>query len=144
VIHRLLTLIGATLAFWVLLALPARWAWGEATLVYSGVAMALCLVPAAVSLAWAAWAYRLPADKQLTMVLGGTGLRLFLVVGGAYALTASVPYFRMDQTPGFWTWVAVFYLFTLALETALSLAGRPAAEGSSLPAGPGAPAERLG
>ena len=127
-IRRQLLLIGSTVALWVAVALPARWAWGDAAAVQSGVAALLCLVPACVSLLWAGWAYAQPADKQLTMVLGGTGLRLFVIVGGAFALCQAVPYFGARDAPGFLIWVLVFYLFTLTLETVLSLAGRPAAE----------------
>jgi len=127
VIGRLLLLIGLTLAFWVLVAIPVRWAWGDAAAVYSGVAAVLCLIPAAGSLTWAVWAYRQPADKQLTMVMGATGVRLFAVVGGAFAIYQLIPYFRAHETPGFLTCVGVFYIFTLGLETVLSLAARPGA-----------------
>jgi cadmium resistance protein CadD (predicted permease) len=144
VIRRLAVLIGASLAFWVLVALPARAAWGDAALVYSATAMALCLLPAALTLAWATWAANQPADKQLTMVLGGTGVRLFAVAFGAFGLTRFVPYFREYETPGFWAYLAVFYLFTLALETILTVAGRTAADRDILPTGVTRPAERVG
>lgn len=140
VIRRLLLLIGTTLAFWVLVALPARWAWGDAALAYSATAAALCLVPATVSLAWAVSAYRQPAEKQFTMLMGGTGLRLFVVAGGAYGLYQAVPFFA--EHAGFLMWVGVFYMVTLALETVLSLAGRPAAD--AVPVGAAPPAEQAG
>jgi hypothetical protein len=135
--RRLVLLIGLTVAFWGLIALPARAVWGDAAVVCSGVAAILCLIPAAATLLWADWAYRQPIDKQFAMVLGGTGLRLFVVLAGAYALQSSVPYFREHDTPGFLLWVLGFYLFTLALETVLSVSGRPTAE--PLPAGPTPP-----
>ena len=125
--------IAGSIAFWALLALPARFIWGDSALTVSAVAAVLCLVPAAATFVWAAWAYRQPIEKQLAMVLGGTGVRLFVVLGGAYALNSSVPYLREHETPGFLAWVLVFYLFTLMLETALSVSSRPAAE--PLPAG---------
>jgi hypothetical protein len=140
VTRRLLLLIGATLAFWVLVALPARWAWGNVALTYSATAMALCLVPATVSLGWATWAYRQCADKQFTMIMGGTGLRLFAVAVGAFALYRSIAYFA--EHDGFLTWVGVFYVVTLALETTFSLAGRPASDVLSESAAP--PAARVG
>jgi len=56
------------------------------------------------------------------MVLGGTGVRVFGVLLAGFALFQGVPYFR--QYPGFWTWLLVSYLFTLALEMALLLVGR--------------------
>ena len=130
--------MGLTVAFWGVLALPARAVWGDAAVVYSAVAAVLCLIPAAATLLWAEWAYRQPVDKQFAMVMGGTGVRLFVVLAGAYALQSSVPYLREHETPGFLVWVLAFYLVTLALETGLSVIGRPAAP-EPLPAGPTSP-----
>jgi len=121
VTRRLAVLIGGSLAVWLVLALPARAVWGDGAVAYSAAALGLCLVPAVLTLLWAGWAYSQPADKQLTMVLGGTGVRLLAVAGGAFALVQFVPYFR-NQTqpgPGFLTWLLVFYPVTLAMETVL-------------------------
>jgi hypothetical protein len=52
------------------------------------------------------------------VVLGGTGLRLFFVLGAGLVLTGAVPYFQLQS---FWVWVLVFYLFTLALEMLLAI-----------------------
>jgi hypothetical protein len=144
VIRRLSFLIGGSLAFWLLLAVPAQAVWGDPVLAYSLTALALCLVPAALTLIWAERAFSQPADNQLTMVLGGTGVRLFAVIGGAFALVQMVPYFREPHTPGFWTWLMAFYLFTLILETTLSIAGRPADDRVVMPVGQTRPAERVG
>jgi hypothetical protein len=137
----LLVLIGGSLAFWCLLALPAHYVWGGPALVYSATALALCLIPAALTLVWAQYAFAQSADKQLTMVLGGTGVRLFAVAGGGFTLIQFVPYFREPHTPGFLSWVLAFYLFTLIMETLLSTAGRPAADSEMVPA---RTAERVG
>jgi hypothetical protein len=121
----LLLLFGAAGAFWLLAGLPARLlGGGDAALVYSGTALLLCLVPAALTLAWAGRALQGTPDQQLALVLGGTGLRLFLVLGAAWLLYEFVPYYR--EHAGFWVWLLVCYLFTLALDLALMLAGRPA------------------
>jgi hypothetical protein len=62
-------------------------------------------------------------QRQLLMVLGGTGLRMMSALGAGMVLYLAVPYFR-DQGPmAFWGWILVFYLFTLVLEIAL-LTGR--------------------
>ena len=71
------------------------------------------------------------------MLMGGTGLRLFVVAGGAYGLYQTVPFFAAHA--GFLMWVGVFYLVTLALETGLSLAGRPGAD--AVPSGAASSAE---
>jgi hypothetical protein len=121
---RLLLLIGGVGAFWLLTALPARHlGGGDLAVVYGGTAALLCLVPAVVTLAWAGWAFRRDAQQQLTMVLGGTGVRLFGVLLVAFLLTQYVPLY---QQGGFWTWLLVNYLFVLALEMGLVLTARPA------------------
>jgi len=121
---RLLTLAAGCSAFWVLTAIPVRyWTGGEWTLVYSGTAMLLCLLPGLATLAWAASAFRGAPDQQLTMVLGATGARMFGVLLIALLLYQNVPLFRIEG--GFLVWLMVFYLFTLALEMYLLLQGRP-------------------
>jgi hypothetical protein len=126
-IRRLLLLISGSLAFWVLVGIPARLlGGGDDALVYSGTALLLCLVPAAITLAWAGKALQGTIDQQLLLMLGGTGLRMFMVLGTAWVLYAWIPFYRASA--GFWAWVLVAYLFTLALELTLMLAGRPAQE----------------
>jgi hypothetical protein len=131
--RRIGLLIGCTLAFWGLAVLACRilarpGGWSETVLVYSGVACGLCLVPTALTLAWASHALRQAPEQQLLMVLGGTGIRLFGVLLGAWGLFnaefGGELYFQ--KGPGFWTWVLLFYLFTLALEMTLVIVGRPA------------------
>jgi hypothetical protein len=129
VIRRLGFFIAAAVVFWVLLALPARHLWGDDAVVYSAVALGLCLVPTAVTLAWSTWALeRAPAEQQLLAVLGGTGIRMFVVLAAGLALYLRVEYFQ--HSPGFWVWVLVFYLFTLALEMTLIVSGRSPAGGA--------------
>lgn len=123
---RVARFVAGTLAFWLLTALPFRFLGdaetGTAALVYSGTALALCLVPTVVTLAWGTWAFDGSPDQQLLMVLGGTGVRMFVVLAGGLALTSWVPYYQ--EHAGFWAWVLVFYLVTLALEMVVLLAGR--------------------
>ncbi len=127
--RRVLLLVAGSLAFWLLTSLPFRIlaedrAAGTAAVVYAGTATLLCLVPTSLTLVWGAAALRKAPEEQLVMVLGGTGVRLFGVLLGGFALFKGVPYFQ--AYPGFWAWLLVCYLFTLALEMALLLAGRPA------------------
>ncbi len=126
-IRRLLLLVSGSMAFWVLVGVPARLlGGGDDALACSGTALLLCLVPAALTLAWAGKALQGTIDQQLLLLLGGTGLRMFLVLGAAWLLYAWVPFY--SAADGFWLWVLGAYLFTLALELALMLAGRPAQE----------------
>jgi hypothetical protein len=124
VIRRLLILVGASLLFWVPAAyLVERLGGGEDTWTLSGTALALCLVPGLATLAWGSRAFRESAPEQLTMVLGSTGLRLFGVLVVAVLLYQGVPPYRGQDA--FLVWLLAFYLFTLALEMTLLLAGRP-------------------
>ncbi len=123
-IRRLVLLLTGSLAFWVLAALPARHlGGGDAALTYSGTALLLCMIPAALTLVWADKALQGTVDQQLVLILGGTGMRMFVVLGAAWLLYEWVPHYR--EHPGFWIWILVCYLFTLALDLALMLAGRP-------------------
>jgi len=126
--RRVLLLIVLTLALWVVLVIPARRAWGDEAVLDSGIAAALCLAPAALTLLWAERDRKRSPDQQLVMILGGTAVRLFAVLAGGYAAYLVVPGLRERETPGFWTWVGGFYLATLFLETMLAVAGRPAAD----------------
>jgi hypothetical protein len=122
--RRVLLLFGITLIVWISAAVAGDVIWGPGVVVVSLVAMAICVLPALISLYWANRAWNQTPQEQLTMVLGGTGIRLFAVLGGAYALERSVPYLDEQAGPGFWTWITGFYLLTLALETALCVSGR--------------------
>jgi threonine/homoserine/homoserine lactone efflux protein len=95
----------------------------EAAVVFLATALALCLAPAVVTLLWGERALRQSADKQLLMVMGGTGVRMAFVLLAGWALYQYVPYYQ--QQPSFLIWLAVGYLFTLALDMTLLLAGRP-------------------
>jgi hypothetical protein len=126
VIRRLLLLLAGSLAFWLLAALPARLlGGGDTALTWSGTALLLCLLPAAATLAWAHRALEGTPEQQLAVVLGGSGLRLFFVLGTAFLLYEMVPHY---QATGFWVWLLVCYLFTLALDLGLMLSGRTAAK----------------
>jgi hypothetical protein len=111
-------LIGGSLAFWLVIAYPAWLLGGERALVFSAVAGLLCVIPTASTLLWCLWASRGAQEQQLLAVLGGTGMRLLLVVGIGMVLFHALPYFHYRN---FWIWVIVFYLFTLTLEMGLIL-----------------------
>jgi hypothetical protein len=121
VIKRLGLLLAGSFLFWALLAFPAFFLGGEVALAYSAIAAGLCLAPALVTMVGADWAFHRSPDLYLTIILGGTGLRMFVVLGAALAVLHNLPYF---QQGGFLPWVLVFYLITLALETVILLAGR--------------------
>jgi len=118
-------LIACTGLLWAAVAYPAWLLGGEQTLVYSVVALALCLTPAAATLLWAEWSTRQAPEQQPAMILGGTGVRMGLVLGVGLLLYTQWPYF---QDRNFWICLLLFYLFTLALEVLLVVNGRVAAQ----------------
>lgn len=132
-IRRLGVLVAGIVLLWAVLAALVWLLWDrliypehgpprDVALVFSGVAALLCLLPAAGTLAWAAWGQGRSPEHQLYAALGGSGIRMFFVLGAGMLLT-NLTYF---QQPGFWMWVLAFYLFTLLLEVLLVLRGQPA------------------
>jgi hypothetical protein len=125
---------------WLVAVYPAIRLWGNDMLPLSAIAMSLCLTPTLLTLLWGVWAQEQTPEQQLLMILGGTGVRLFIVLGVGLGLSLGVPYFQEANLYPFWTWVLVFYLFTLFLEVLILVLGRSAkqttAEGAPLAAGP--------
>ncbi len=125
-IRRLLFLVGGSAAFWLLVGLPARHlGGGDAAMVFLGTALLLCLAPAILTLVWGERAFQQSADKQLILVLGGTGVRIIFVLLTGWILYLWAPYYQRQNS--FLIWLVVGYLFTLALDVTLLLAGRPEA-----------------
>jgi hypothetical protein len=121
--RRLTLLTVGVVGLWLILALPAGRIWGEGALVCSAIAGVLCLVPAGITLIWTARSLDRPADQQLILMLGGTGVRMFVVLAASLLLYRLIPY--LQERPSYWIWVLIFYLFSLALEMTLVLSGRP-------------------
>ena len=117
--RRLGILVGGSLLLWLALIFPARQLGGDEAVFLSAVALGLCLIPAAATMAWALRAGTSP-ESQLLMILGGTGVRMGIVLGGGLLLTRLYP----ESFPSaFWIWLVVFYLFTLSLEMTLLVRG---------------------
>lgn len=124
--RRLGLLLGGTVLFWLVVIYPAIRQWGVEMLPLSAVAAGLCLTPTLLTLLWAVWAQDQAPAQQLFMILGGTGVRLFVVLGVGLGLSLAVPYFKEANLYPFWTWVLVFYLVTLFLEVLILILGRSA------------------
>jgi len=116
VIRQLGILLGSIAVLWLLLALPARWIWGNVVLLHSVVALSLCAVPAAASLIWATASIERSPDMLMFQVLGGMGLRMAFVLGVGLALYLGLP---DDFSEVFWVWVLIFYMFSLFVEVCL-------------------------
>jgi hypothetical protein len=114
-------LVVGTSLLWALLIFPAWLLWGDLVWVQSLSALSLCLVPALITMGWVtAWA-DVP-ERQLAAVLGGTGIRLALALGGGLLLYKTLP---QTFTDAFWLWMGIFYMFILALETLLIVKKQP-------------------
>jgi hypothetical protein len=123
VIRRLVFLVGSCGTFWLLVGLPARhWGGGDAAVVFLGTALLLCLAPGVATLVWGEWALQQSPDRQLILVLGGGSVRMAFVLAAGWVLYRWAPYYQRQAA--FLVWLLVGYLFTLALDVALLLAGR--------------------
>jgi hypothetical protein len=114
--RQLIHLLSGSLAIWLVLAVPAWLLAGDSALLDTVLACALCLVPMGVTLAWCQWAFGGSPEHQLLAVLGGTSVRLVVVVAGGIGMSRA---FEALDRPAFLIWVVVFYLATLALEVVL-------------------------
>jgi hypothetical protein len=114
---KIVKLVLGTLAFGGAGAIVSRYLWPEVPIpLFSMVAAGLCLVPTVVTLVWASRIGNRNPENQLLMVLGGTAVRMALVLAVGLLLYYTVPSFgRMS----FWIVILVFYLFTLGLEVAI-------------------------
>ena len=130
--RRALILTVSGLALWALLIGPALWLCGAQAWIESVVALTLCLVPAVVTMLLAEAAWSKSPDLQVLAALGGSGVRMALVLG-----LGAILYYRFPETytPVFWGWLLIFYLVLLAVEVMFLL--RPSgASGDGPNAGP--------
>ena len=114
--------LGSGLIFGTVLAGPAWWLAGEAGLMGLAGSAVLCLIPGCL----AVLLRRVIADSG-TFFLAANGLRLAFVLPGALVGRLFVD---GDGLKEFFVWLILFYLFTLAVETALAYrrdvsSGRP-------------------
>jgi hypothetical protein len=134
---RLGLLLGGTALFWLVVALAASQLWGTRMVAISAAAAGLCLLPTVATLLWGVWAQEQAPAQQLLMIMGGTGVRMFVVLGVGLLLSTLVPYFKEENLYPFWGCILVFYMFTLGLEVTLLIVGRQATEpqtaGAKLP-----------
>lgn len=108
-------LVAASLGFAFLLAGPAWLVAGIKGLIGLGVSALLCTIPGCLVVAFKG----LVGESQATLVLAAGGFRMFFVLLGALGAKFAVTGYGLKE---FFIWLALFYLFTLAIETATLLA----------------------
>jgi hypothetical protein len=108
-------LAGATILLWAMLIYPGWLFWGSSVWVHSLTALALCLMPALATLAWALKIGGAP-EMQLVAILGGSGVRMAVALGGGLLLHETLPELFANT---FWLWMVLFYMFILVIETIL-------------------------
>src|SRR5690606_11321097 len=91
---------------------PGQW---QGNLISSIVALAVCLIPSVATLLWSSWGFKQSPEQQLTIVLGGTGIRMFFVLGVGLIVSLSIGFIR-EHALFFWAWILILYLYTLGLE----------------------------
>lgn len=131
--RHLALLCAGSLAVWVVGAALSCILWPEylqANLLCSLLALVLCLIPTGATFVWASWGYKQSPEQQLTAALGGTGIRMFFVLGVGLFLSLSVAFVR-SHIVFFWGWVLVLYLCTLGLEMVILVRSQSTAGNSS-------------
>jgi hypothetical protein len=106
----------ASVLLWLVLAIPAWLLGQEQACIDSAVAVLLCLLPMSATLWWCHRAFAGSPEAQLAAVMGGSGVRLVVVLPASIGLFFAV---EALQRPAFLIWVVVYYLATLALEVVL-------------------------
>jgi hypothetical protein len=118
VTRSVVLLAGGTLLFWLATAYPAYLLGGEDMVALSAAAAVICLIPTAATLVWSHRTRQSAPEVQLVAALGGTGVRILVVIALGLVLYQSLDFFHRRS---FWIWVIVHYLVTLTLEMGLIL-----------------------
>jgi hypothetical protein len=113
-------LIGVPALLWLILLGPAWMLWGAAAFLQSGVALAICLVPAVATLI-AIERFGNSPESRFLVGFGSTGIRMAAVLGIGFLFFRTMP--ETFPLP-FLYWLTLFYLTALAIE--VSLLVRPA------------------
>ncbi len=106
-------LVCAVLLLWAALTYPAYRFDGFNAFLQSSAAVLLCLVPATGTMIWACVVGGRSPQKRLAASLGGSVVRMGVVLGGGLLLYTQWPQYFSNA---FWLWVGIYYAATLTLE----------------------------
>jgi hypothetical protein len=117
---NLITFVGGTALLWAVCTLVSWNVHGESGILFTAVACALCLVPMLATLIWTHRVQGGTSEAKLAAAMGGTGLRMMVVLLGGVTLFINVPALHHVA---FMLWLIVFYLATLAIEVSVAVRG---------------------
>ncbi len=126
VIRRLGLLLACCFSLWLALMGFSWFIWPNhrtLSLVCSGTAAGLCILPTLLTMAWSCWGLRQNPQQQLVAVMGSMGLRMFFVLGFGLLLANTISLYQ-ENFKTFWFWILIFYLTTLALEVSIVVMGQ--------------------
>lgn|GEM_PF-2158689 len=111
---------------WIVLAVISFLRAETSGLICSSIGCAICFVPTCLSLVLAHWSADRKGANQLMAVFGGMALRMLFVLGVGLAAFFLIPWFResKDREYIYWGNILISYLFSLGLETFLSVRNR--------------------
>jgi hypothetical protein len=130
---QLLQFVFGSVVLWVVAAAVAYPLAGMTALLDTALACALCLLPLVGTMLWCGWALAGAPEQQLLAILGGTGVRLLVVIAGGIGLFQTI---EGLHRPAFLLWLVVFYLATLTLEVVVVVRRQNALAGSPRPLKP--------
>jgi len=131
---KIINLVVGTLAFGGAVALVSHYLWPDVPIpLFCLIGAGLCLIPTVATLIWASGTADRNPESRLLIVLGGTAVRMALVLGVGLLLYYMVPGF---ERMSFWIVILIFYLLTLGLEVWILVSGPlEQAEGKQLEQG---------
>ena len=117
-IRRVGIFLLGTLAGSLVMYLPMGYLVGQPSIEVIALAAAICVVPGVLVLVAARRLKHKAPEVRIVGVLLSTAVRMVMAVGGGVLLYAVVPELKEHGAP-FISWVIVFYLITLFIETGL-------------------------
>lgn len=115
---RCVRLVLAVLAIWLLLVVPAGYLFGREGIQAASVSAVVCVIPGCLVF-WMV-SGTAAAAAQVRAVLVGTGLRILFGLGGAGLMHEGLGL----SLRNYLSWLAVFYLSALFVETVLLMPSR--------------------
>ncbi len=106
------------LVVWLASAVPAALFVDGAPILVTLIAALVCLAPSGLTLVLLDWVHKRSAEERIVATLAAPFIRMIVAGGGGIALYYLSPLINAHGL-SFISWIVVFYLVTLAVETRL-------------------------